>query len=300
MPWINPRPWRNAKPLRAMAAFGGGLLGIASVVGLVAGCATVQPAVQPSGFGVESNLVYTPDSWPEVLRADIYQPTAASAKARPAVLLIHGGGWAPPDRRQQMKSIAERLVVQGYVVMNATYRFAPKHLHPAPVQDLRQALVWLRQNAERWNIDPTKVAAFGYSAGGHLAALLGAQDATPEQSVSLVVAGGTPTEMAKWSNGKLVVQYLGGRPAEVPQQYASASPIRFVSARHPPTFIYHGTLDWVVPVHHATDYQAALSRAGVANEIYLLRGLGHVAAFLFDGPAVEAAISFMNRHLGQP
>ena len=278
-------------------------LGTLLAAAMLAGCAThlgkpeparAIPAVRTT-FSVERDRVYSPPGWPETLRADIYRPGADGP--RPAVLLIHGGGWAPPDRRSQMDSIAERLAARGYVVMNATYRLAPRHQHPAAVDDLRQALTWLRAQAGDLGARPDRVAAFGYSAGGHLATLLGALDAPAGQRIQAVVAGGAPTELAKWSNGKLVVRYLGGRPDEVPERYAAASPIRHVSADDPPVFLYHGTLDTVVPVDHATDYKAALDRAGVRNELYLERGRGHIAAFLFDGGAVDAALDFLDRSL---
>ena len=284
-----------------LLAIATGLAGI-----LLAGCATHlgKPETATTGatlrttFSVERNRVYSPPDWPETLRADIYRPRIDTP--RPAVLLIHGGGWAPPDRRSQMDSIAERLAARGYVVMNATYRLAPKHQHPAPIDDLRQALGWLRAQAGELGARPDRVAAFGYSAGGHLATLLGALDAPAGARIQAVVAGGAPTELAKWPNGRLVVRYLGGRPDEVPERYAAASPIRHVSADDPPVFLYHGTLDTVVPVDHATDYKAALDRAGVRNELYLERGRGHVAAFLLDGGAVDAAIDFLDRTLHEP
>lgn len=277
----------------------GALLGAALLAGCVThlGKPTGASATEPTRtvFSVERDRIYSPPGWPETLRADLYRPIGEGQ--RPAVLLIHGGGWAPPDRRSQMTSIAERLAARGYVVMNATYRLAPKHQHPAAVDDLRQALAWLREQASELGARPDRVAAFGYSAGGHLAALLGTLDAPADQRIQAVVAGGAPTELAKWPDGKLVVRYLGGRPDEVPERYAAASPIRHVSADDPPVFLYHGALDMVVPLDHATDYKAALDRVGVRSELYIEGGRGHVAAFLLDGGAVDAAIDFLDRTL---
>ena len=277
-------------------------LGVLGAWGLM-GCSTttgrgLAPPASPLGrfaVTVDTQRVVSPPGWPQTLHADIYRPQVNTPQ--PAVLLIHGGGWAPPDRRHQMVSIAQRLAQRGYVVVNTTYRLAPEHLHPAPVQDLRQVLAWMRQHHAELGLKPDRIAAFGYSAGGHLAALLGAQPAPAHQQVQAVVAGGAPTELSKWSNGKLVVRYLGGTPTEVPQQYADASPIRHVTAAHPPTFLYHGKWDTLVTVDHSTDYQAALDRAGVPNEMVLSGGKGHITAFVFDGAAIEAAISFLDRTL---
>lgn len=274
---------------------------------------TAVAATQPSrhAFTVERDQVYSPEGWPQALRGDVYRPAAEGL--RPAVLLIHGGGWEVPDRRHQMESIARRLAERGYVVMNATYRLAPAHQHPAPVEDLQQALLWMRTRSAALSIDPTRMATFGYSAGGHLAALMGSMTApitgattgalsgglTASQAplVRAVVAGGAPTDLSKWRSGRLVVQYLGGTRDEMPARYAAASPVTHIKPGHPPVFLYHGQADDLVPVDHSLDYKAALDRAGIRNELYLTRGLGHITAFLLDGPAVEAAIGFLDREL---
>ena len=199
------------------------MAGALMATALLSGCAThlgkpngAVAAAQPSrhAYAVERNQVYSPEGWPQVLRADLYRPAAEGL--RPAVLLIHGGGWEVPDRRHQMESIARRLAERGYVVMNATYRLAPAHQHPAPVEDLQQALSWMHARSAALSIDPTRMATFGYSAGGHLAALLGALQPMQTPMIRAVVAGGAPTDLGKWRSGRLVVQYLGGARDEMP------------------------------------------------------------------------------------
>jgi acetyl esterase/lipase len=252
-------------------------------------------AVVSSGFRVERNVVYTPPDWPAALKADVYVPDGDAA--RPAVLLIHGGGWAAPDRREQMVSIAERVAARGFVVVNATYRFAPEHIYPAPVDDLRQALIWMRAHAQQYRLQPEQIAAMGYSAGGHLAAQLGVLDGPAEVRVQAVVDGAGPTDLSKYPGGKLVPQFVGGTQAEVPQAFATASPMTHVSADDPPVFLYHGSWDALVPDHHSRDFKAALEQAGVHCEWFRLYGRGHVTAFLNDGAAIEAAIHFLDRTL---
>lgn len=291
-----PRRWTRRLALAATLGLGGLsslLAGCASHLGRPEGSPITPPP--PVAFSVQADVVYTPQAWPEVLKADLFIPQTPGA--RPAVLLIHGGGWRPPDRREQMRSIAERLAARGYVVMNATYRLAPAHRHPAALEDLRQALVWLRQESSRLGVDPRRIAAFGYSAGGHLAALLGAVEAPEGQRVQAVVAGGAPSDLRKWPDAPLVVNYLGGPLAELPGLYAEASPVVHISPNDPPVFLYHGGFDLLVPTDHATDYQTALERAGVRNELYIQRGMGHITAFLTDGGAVKAALEFLDRSL---
>lgn len=268
------------------------LVGCASHLGRPDGPAAER--VDSSRHELRRDLVYTPAGWPQALKADVYLP--GTPDLRPGVLLIHGGGWEGPDRRAQMAAIAERLVQRGYVVMNASYRFAPDYRYPAPVDDLHQALRWLRARAAAFRLREDRIAAFGYSAGGHLAEMLGVTG-DPALRVQAVVAGGAPSDLRKYPGGRLVPQFLGGSRSEIPQAFAAASPITRVAAGQPPVFLYHGSWDQLVPYDHATDYQKALSAAGIPNELFTLRGRGHVTAFLSDGAAVDAALDFLDRWL---
>jgi hypothetical protein len=114
-------------------------LPFAAVLALVGGCAD-------SSHLLERGVVYTPPGWPAALAADIYVP--ANPGLRPAVLLVHGGGWEGRDR-SDMDGIAERLATRGFVVMNVSYRFAPAYRFPAQLQDMQQAVRWLRSRAPR-------------------------------------------------------------------------------------------------------------------------------------------------------
>jgi len=256
---------------------------------------TPPPKAVASSFTLLRDVIYTPSGWPQALKADVYQPDGKGAK--PAVLLIHGGGWAAPDRREQMASIAERLAQRGYVVVNATYRFAPEYLYPAPVDDLREALKWMRANAAQYQVDPTRIAAMGYSAGGHLAAQLGVLDGPPTVRVQAVVDGAGPTDLRKYQGGTLVPQFLGGTQQQVPQRFIDASPVTHVSADDPPVFLYHGSWDTLVPDSHSRDFKAALDAAGVRAEWFKIIGRGHITAFFMDGEAIDAALAFLDRTL---
>ncbi|MGH8530672.1 MAG: alpha/beta hydrolase fold domain-containing protein [Nevskiales bacterium] len=273
-----------------------------SIFVLLSGCATHSgapeakpPAAVHTGYELERDIVYSPAGWPETLLADVYRPKANGLQ--PGILLIHGGGWEAPDRRGQMDSIAERLAERGYVVMNATYRFAPQYLYPAAVDDLREALKWLRQHAAEYGIRTDRVGVFGYSAGGHLAALLAVQNPRSSLRVQAAVIGGAPTDLRKYAGGKLVPQFLGGTQTEKPALYGKASPITYVTPDDPPVFIYHGGSDTLVSPDHAQDFKVALDKAGIKNELYILRGRGHVTAFLTDRGAVSAALEFLDRNL---
>lgn len=262
-----------------------------------------QPARVERSITVQRDQLFTPPDWPKPLLADVYTPGGAplAGERWPAVLVIHGGGWKSGDR-EQVESIAKRVAKRGYVTVNITYRLVPDALFPAPLEDVQQALRWLRANADRYRVDPDRIGAWGYSAGAHLAALAGglspgdrlyAKDAT----IKVVVAGGIPSDLRKFHGGTLVPNFLGERWSENSPVFRESSPAAYVTAGDPPVFLYHGSWDTLVPVDQAVDYQAALDAAGVVNELYLMRGLGHISAFLMDGAAVQRGADFLDRHL---
>ncbi|MDP3293162.1 MAG: alpha/beta hydrolase [Nevskia sp.] len=262
-----------------------------------------QPARVERSYSVQRDQLFTPPNWPKALLADVYTPSGAppSGARWPAVLVIHGGGWKSGDRAQ-VESIAERVAKRGYVAVNITYRLVPDALFPAPVEDVQQVLRWLRANADRYQVDPTRIGAWGYSAGAHLAALVGALSPgdrlyAEDARLKVVVAGGTPADLRKFHGGTLVPNFLGERWSENSVAFRESSPAAYVTAGDPPVFLYHGTWDTLVPLDQSLDYKVALDEAGVANELYLLRGLGHIAAFLMDGAAVQRGADFLDRHL---
>ena len=256
------------------------------------------PAPLSTSFELRRDVVVSPPGWPQTLLADVYVPDGAGPW--PGVLLIYGGGWEGGDR-EQVEGIAERLARRGFVAVSTSYRFAPQHLFPAQLEDVQQAMIWMQAHATEYRMRPERFGAFGYSAGAHLASLLGTL--SPGDALAqgprpvAVVAGGTPSDLTKFEGGRLVPQFLGTTLQKDRAAYERASPVTWITADDPPFFIYHGGTDLLVPVDHAEDMKAALDRVGVPAELFILRGRGHVSAFLTDGPAFKAAAEFLDRHL---
>jgi acetyl esterase/lipase len=268
------------------------------ILALVAGFVLVSGCAD-SPYLLEHDVVYTPPGWPAALAADIYLP--GNAGPRPAVLLVHGGGWESRERGD-MDGIAARLAARGFVVMNASYRFAPAHRHPAQLHDLQQALRWLRSRAAHYAIDPLRVGAFGYSSGGHLVALLGTVSTGDpldqpyggkETRLQAVVAGGAPLDLRKFTGGRMVPQFLGATGTENPALFAAASPVVHVTPDDPPMFLYHGGGDTLVDVAHAEDMKHALDRAGVRAELRIVPILGHIPTFLLARGTENEAMNFL-------
>ncbi|MEN3943947.1 alpha/beta hydrolase [Prosthecobacter sp. SYSU 5D2] len=253
------------------------------------------PPVRVGGFTVQKDVIYTPPGWPQALPADVYVPDGPGPW--PGILMIHGGSWTGKERRSDMAGLSEHLARRGYVVMNTTYRLAPEHLYPAQVEDLRQATRWMVANAETLRLQKDRLGVFGYSAGGQLAAMMGALDSAKGLRFKAVVAGGAPTDLRKFDRSPIVSVYLGGSLREKPALYAEASPVTHISAGDPPVFIYHGSKDTLVPPDHASDYAAALQKAGVPHELVWQNGRDHIAAFLTYGDILGPAVGFLDRHL---
>ena len=257
------------------------------------GCASAPAYPKSSGhIPMRRDVVFTPATWPARLLADFHFPTADAPT--PAVLLIHGGGWNDKERRSDMDGIARNLAKRGYLVMNVTYRLTPDWKFPAQTDDLEQALQYMRKNSGELNIDPTRIATFGYSAGGHLAALIGLD---PANGVKAIVAGGAPSDLSFWPDGKLTGLLLGGPVKGNEAIYRKASPVHHVNKDSPPVFIYHGTADDLVPTEHAKAFVSALEKNGVYHETYWIEGRSHILSHLFPAGAIREAIDFLDKHL---
>jgi acetyl esterase/lipase len=261
-------------------------------VAALAGCVSLPAlralAAEPS-YETIRNLVYAPRE-DEPLWADVYRPTGPGPF--PGVLCVHGGAWTFGNK-SQMAGIARRLAEAGYTAVTINYRLAPKYKFPAQIEDCRDALRWMRENAKQQKIDPDRLGAWGYSAGGHLVALLG----TTGEGLKAVVAGGAPCDFRDVpAQSQLLAFWLGGSRAEHPDMYEAASPTRFVSPDDPPMFFYHGQIDGMVPLAHATEMATELKRLGVTTKVYVVPRAGHLAAFA-DRKAVSEGIRFLDQHL---
>lgn len=132
--------------------------------------ARVVAARVPAGVVALENVIYAKDGDRE-LHLDLFSPVKKSAKGYPGMILIHGGGWRSGYRQMEWPT-AQHLAARGYVAATVEYRLSMEALYPAGIHDLKAAIRWMRANAAKHNIDSTKIAAYGCSAGGELAAFL--------------------------------------------------------------------------------------------------------------------------------
>jgi acetyl esterase/lipase len=227
----------------------------------------------------------------ERLLADVYEPADTGLHA--AVLLLHGGAWTAGNK-DQLDFVARFLAVHGYTVVAINYRLAPQHKFPAQLEDCRDALGWIRQHAAEYRIDPARLAVWGYSAGGHLAALLGVT--TP--GLAAVVAGGAPCDFRPMPpDNPYLAFWLGDTRRNKPEVYRDASPVEFASADDPPIFFYHGKEDALVPFDQPKTMVGELNKRGASAELYAVEHAGHLRCFV-DRSAIEAGKKFLDRRLG--
>jgi acetyl esterase/lipase len=156
----------------------------------------------------------------------------------------------------------------------------------------------MRARAGALDVDPARVGGFGYSAGGHLVALLATTGAAgAADRLQAAVAGGAPTDLRRFGLSPAVRGFIGGAPDALPEVYADASPIMHVSPDDPPMLLYHGRDDWLVDIVQATTMRDALRGAGVPVAYYETP-YGHFSTFFFDDEPLGAALGFLDVWLG--
>lgn len=280
------------------------------------GCAWLLPAPLPgqdfrSVFGTSPEVTTEFDvpygaGGGEPWRLDLARPKSPAGPAA-CVVVIHGGAWRTGNKAFH-RDIIERLAKAGYVAATVGYRFCPQHPFPAQVEDVKCAVRFLRASAAKYQIDPQHFGALGFSAGAHLAMMLGVMGkgdglegnggwADQESQVQAVVAYFGPTDltvddMPLISRG-LLKDFLGGTPTEKPDQYRQASPLTYVTAGDAPLLIFQGTKDPLVPHTQAYRMADALTNAGVPGRVELLLGAGHGwGGELLDHTTAETIVFF--------
>ena len=253
---------------------------------------------------------------------DLAMPKGDVGAPRPAIVVIHGGGWIEGDKSSfstPMNRPPGNIIdfaKLGFVAATVNYRLAGEAPFPAALDDCKCAVRWLRAHASEYRIDPERIGAWGNSAGGHLALLLGMADEEPdarddgpfrEQSsrVQAVVSDSGPVDLLyQFEHGQLrsvIERFLGG-PADGPRaaDYRRASPINRISPQAPPLMLIYGEIDGQVPIETADRFVESLGKAGLRDVSYLRLGkVDHCPHSLIRVPwLVPAVDEFFLRTLG--
>ena len=235
-----------------------------------------------------------------------YAPTVASGAAAPIVIDIHGGSWqhgAP----EEDEALSRHLAGQGYSVFAVDYRRAPLHPHPAQIDDIREAIGWIKSHASRFHADGSRVALIGHSAGAHLAML--AAFAEPDAAVRGVVSFYGPADLyTLYLHPSLpdplnvpakLEAMIGSSFAANPQAFRDASPIYYVKPGLPPTLLIQGTRDHVVPAPLAQSMQMELRKAGNRCLLLDIPWSEHSFDMVWFGPGNRLARAYVDAFLAE-
>lgn len=247
------------------------------------------------------------------LKLDVYRVAGVKAK-QPGVLVLYGGAWRG-GTKEPMGIICEQFARAGFVACASQYRLCPKDPFPAQVEDAKCAVRWMRANADTYGIDASKIGAAGFSAGGHLALMLGMMN--PEDG--LEGNGGNPNQSSKvqavvnyfgpvdltlrdWKPGdyKLLVDFIGAKIEDKEDLYRRASPAAYIDPKDPPVITFHGTKDPLVPYGQAVLLDKLLKEKGVPSVLEPMIGQGHA----WFGPPLHhsqrMAVNFLVSKLKEP
>jgi acetyl esterase/lipase len=245
--------------------------------------AAPPPTTPPAGvtapaarsISVQDDIPYAVRNGQPLL-LDIYQPAGPATGPRPAVVLIHGGGWTSFDKGT-MRGMAQVLARSGFAAFSVDYRLlqGTENRWPAQLDDVQSAARWVRANASKYDVNPDRIGAFGHSAGGQLAALLGMEEtrdnsdpmlAAYSSRVQAVVDVSGPSDFTGQHDpdgDAFLANLFGTDYSKNPALWRDASPVFRVSKASAPFLIVHGTLDNQVPIAQSEELLDRLRQAGV-------------------------------------
>ncbi len=242
--------------------------------------------------------------------ARVTEPATLRGPA-PAAVYLHGGSWVSGNYDTGgfiSDTIGPDLAAQGFVVVGVDYRLGPTEKWPDQIADVKCAIRYLRANAHRFNIDPTEIGAWGHSAGGHLAALLGTAgpsagwDVGPylDQSsrVQAVVDLAGPSDLLTMGNqgdAVLVAESFVSLLGHVPEQQLgadlrAASPVTYIAPGDPPFLIFDGDNDEIVYPQQSEELAWDLGANGVPYQLVRVHDGGHAFSTPGESPSQAAIV----------
>lgn len=308
-----------------LAGCNSGLTSVESTPGQLTSAVTTDSGsskgVSRSAVETQTAIAYASTSPSQTL--DLYLPASDGRTAAPVVVLIHGGGFAMGDSGMEAR-LAQTLVEQGFAVAAVNYRLSGEALYPAGAQDVKAAVRWLRANSSQYGLDTARFAAWGQSAGGWMANMLGVtgdqattfdDDAlgNPDESaaVQAVVSWYGPVDFATMDQQAADVTACAGQSqahgtAQSPEsqwlgeavdssdQTDSTDLTSYLPTASvvPPFYLAHGDSDCNVPAGQSEQLKSALDAAGATSTLTILPGAGH-ADPAFDQTQTEPAIAFL-------
>lgn len=263
-------------------------------------------------FSMTEMLPYETYSYSKLDGEDLTLDFYGSEKkgTRPCVVVIHGGSWCGGNS-QQLPELNSELARAGFQVASVNYRLAPKYHNPAPIDDISEALKYLKKNSRELKIDTNNFILLGRSAGAQLAMV--AAYTKQIEGVRGVVNFYGPTDMVRgyevpanpfvMDSRKVLEDFLGGPLSKVPQVYKASSPLEVVGTRSIPTLIIHGENDALVSIEHGQRLQQKLAANKIPHYMLSLPWATHGCDYTLKGPSGQLttyAVQYFVNHVVKP
>ena len=241
----------------------------------------------------------------EAQKLDIYLPEGQQGPF-PVILYVHGGAFMMGDKREgSLAAILEGLN-HGYAIISTNYRLSQEALFPAATEDVKAAIRFIKANAQKYNLNPLKIAVWGGSAGGHLAAMMGTTShlsifdnpslghIDQSSTIQAVVDWFGPIDFLSMDEQFSMLsieprlgktndvnspesKYIGQLITEAKELVEKSNPMTYIHESNPPFFIQHGTCDRNIPYLQSQQFAQKLSKVIGADNVYfeLLEGASH-------------------------
>jgi acetyl esterase/lipase len=259
------------------------------------------------------NIPYVKDGG-ERQQLDIYLPdNYKTMKPLPVLIVIHGGGWMEGSK-DIAAGLAHQYVRYGFAVVGINYRFIPHFKMPAQIIDCKSAVRWLRANAKEYNLDTEHFGAWGQSAGGHLSALLGMNNATKEfdvgeytdqsSAIQAVVAYAALTNFVAYFQKDPIAgifhfgSFEGNNIEKKFELLRKMSPALQVNKSAAPMLLVHADDDELVPFSQSQELYDALQKAGTESRLIKLAAGdgGHSSKSFYSNETCETVKQFFEKH----
>jgi len=284
------------------------------VLPLIADTSAGPPPADLEKVIVERDIVYG-DAGNRPLKLDVIRPRQPAESPLPVIAYVHGGGWYGGNKERETVRLSPLAAGGHYFCVSIEYRLTGEASWPAQIHDCKAAIRWLKAHAEKYDLDPNRIAAWGSSAGGHLVSLLGTTGdlaelegacGSPGRStrVACVVDFSGPSDLTAMLTSPDVTEHIKGRvthliggPLEARRNAAVAgSPMTYVSADDAPILVVQATKDPLVPLEQGERFHQALKKAGVDSTLIVIRGTDHGSS-IRNPEVLRRTTAFFDRHL---
>jgi acetyl esterase/lipase len=290
-----------------------------------------RQAGKPIDVRIIRDLPYATQS--DAQKLDIYMP-AKKGDSRPVIMWMHPGGFYEGDKdgsssmplaRVNMIKLVLLMLERGYAVVSINYRLSPEAIFPALIYDVKAAIRWIKANAKKYGFHPARVAAWGSSSGGYLAAMLATTggvkaledfsmgNSDQSSRVTVAVDWYGPTDFSLMDSQHIQLgqeahvhdasspesRLMGAAVMDIVDRCKAASPMSYINRKSAPIYIQQGKGDLTIPYPQskmlAERMAAAIGMKHVVLE--LVENVGHADAIFFTAKNVNKILDFVDKYM---